>query len=454
MTPLQVPELVREIAVFVEKSRDLSQFARVDRFTHAVVTPYPHDSIESLAVALRTHPNRAAPCRSLTICGPYHTKLAVLNDNSLHQLHLDLITVLGAISAHGQLVILRWSNREFRGRWVRYSEDVWTAIFSVLGPLRELELHVPESEKFYLYSLARTRFSQLRILRLLLPGVHGGDIAHLQEMLESLSDLEELVLQFPLCCAPSGITLGSTHPHLKCLSLTTCQLFDESDFLARHPTIERLFLDSEQSFSGGSSPNMLRAVNIDESSLFSSPTVLDSQITHLRLREIAEDMDPGLPAAIRAVAQSLRCLELEVQGGFKDDQTEEPNVTVNITHLLRSVPALDELGIIYHKRPPLPPNWASNLLTYVLAAVDPAAPLRALRIYYNETLPQERLDDLGPLPSRLKYIGWDTDATSLIHVVERRGDKNGVGNTLTRSPTDDWTAQTVLGFFGESFGEP
>jgi hypothetical protein len=289
-------------------------------------------------------------------------------------------------------------------------------------------------------------------------------------MLESLSDLEELVLQFPLCCAPSGITLGSTHPHLKRLSLTTCQLFDESDFLARHPTIERLFLDSEQSFSGGSSPNMLWAVNIDESSLFSSPTVLDSQITHLRLREIAEDMDPGLPAAIRAVAQSLRCLELEVhgQGGFKDDQTEEPNVTVNITHLLRSVPALDELGIIYHKRPPLPPNWASNLLvssfffvrrysrarqTYVLAAMDPAAPLRALRIYYNETLPQERLDDLGPLPSRLKYIGWDTDATSLIHVVERRGDKNAVGNTLTRLPTDDWTTQTVLGFFGESWRE-
>jgi hypothetical protein len=67
MNRMKVPELLQEIAAFVENSRDLSAFAQVDRFTHAVVTPCIFrnielrlDFVDSLAVAFRNDSARAA----------------------------------------------------------------------------------------------------------------------------------------------------------------------------------------------------------------------------------------------------------------------------------------------------------------------------------------------------------------------------------------------------------
>jgi hypothetical protein len=58
MNRMKVPELLQEIAAFVDNSRDLSAFAQVDRFAHAVVTPCIFrnielrlDFVDSLAVA-------------------------------------------------------------------------------------------------------------------------------------------------------------------------------------------------------------------------------------------------------------------------------------------------------------------------------------------------------------------------------------------------------------------
>ncbi|KAJ6552977.1 hypothetical protein B0H19DRAFT_156577 [Mycena capillaripes] len=73
MNPTQLPELLLEIATFVEDPRDLSSFAQVDRFTHAAVTPCLYtciniffESVESLAMAFRRNPTYAVGCRSLS----------------------------------------------------------------------------------------------------------------------------------------------------------------------------------------------------------------------------------------------------------------------------------------------------------------------------------------------------------------------------------------------------
>jgi hypothetical protein len=75
-----------------------------------------------------------------------------------------------------------------------------------------------------------------------------------------------------------------------------------------------------------------------------------------------------------------------------------------------------------------------------------------VRLCCDEALPQSRLDDLGPLPPRLKYIGWDVHATSLVYEIQRQpGDKNAIANRVTLLPTSDWMAEGVLRFLGESW---
>ncbi|KAJ6552976.1 hypothetical protein B0H19DRAFT_156582 [Mycena capillaripes] len=247
-----------------------------------------------------------------------------------------------------------------------------------------------------------------------------------------------------MCCGPYGIILDSTHPLLKRFSFTSCSLFDNCDFLARHPGIETLFLETEQSFCIGTDSS-LRAVNADEWTLVRSFDFLNSKITHLRLREIDEYAESTLIEAIRAMSSTLRCLEIEVL--TSDDDPLPPCITT----LFGAAPALEELAIIKLSSSPL--NWISSLLTDLLNTLGPAAPLRALRICCNEALSPERLEDFGPLPPCLKYIGWDVYLSSLIYVIERTGDKNSVGTTLTRSRADDWTAEGVLPFLGEPWTE-
>lgn len=190
-----------------------------------------------------------------------------------------------------------------------------------------------------------------------MPNAHGWNCEHLQSMLGTLRYLEELALDFPVCCGPRGITLDFTHPHLKRFSFTSCALLrGDSDFLVRHPAIESLFLETEQPFNTGIHPGMLRALNIDEGSWYHYPTLLDSQITHLRLREIDAYTDSELVEAVRAVGCTLRCLELDV---WSDAGTPLPP---HLIPLVQSAPALDELGIIRYDSSTPSLDWPSTLL--------------------------------------------------------------------------------------------
>jgi hypothetical protein len=188
-------------------------------------------------------------------------------------------------------------------------------------------------------------------------------------MLNTLCDLEELSLQFPMCCPPGGITLDTTHPHLKRFSFTGAALLQESDFLVQHPGLESLFLDTEQRFRSGtdaSSPHTLRALNVDDLSLSFSPTLFDFQITHLRLREFPESIDSSVLDAVHAM-RTLRCLELDIYGSCHIP------LPPHAISFLQSALVLDELGIIRCGKMPLSPGWSADMLVRLSGSFMPRA---------------------------------------------------------------------------------
>lgn len=172
-------------------------------------------------------------------------------------------------------------------------------------------------------------------------------------MLNTLSLLEELSLQFPMCCPPGGFFLDQTHPHLKRFSFTCSALCDDSDFLERHPGLESLFLDTEQGFSTDTDTppcQLLRALNVDDSALSLSPTLLDCPITHLRLQEVEQSTE--IP-----IFDTLRCLELDI-----GDTCDDP-IPPSVITFLRNAPVLDELGIIRNGPLYLPHGWSDSLVS-------------------------------------------------------------------------------------------
>ncbi|KAF7353999.1 hypothetical protein MVEN_01086700 [Mycena venus] len=457
MNPMKIPELIQEIAAFVENARDLSQLVQVDRFTNAAATPclFRHiditlDSVESLAATLRSNPERAVGCKSLSFHKSSNESAILLEARSLDQLSTDLITVFNAISAHGQLVTLRWRKNcrlHFGRYWIAFPENVWTAMSHVMIPLQELELCVNAREMHIWGSITCLCFTQLRVFRIYLPDAGGWNCSDFQTMLDSLCDLEELSLVLSIYDGPRNITLGSTYPHLRRFSFTSNAVFPASDFLLRHPKLEILFLEMDQVFHwpDPSTHSALRILNIDEHTLVSSPIVMNARIIHLRFRS-SHLGSSVLLDTVRAVACTLRCLELEVYTPFE----------VGYAALLDAAPALVELGIICSASYRIP-DWSTQVLCNLVSVLDPAAPLRALRLRHlrreDDKLPVSFLNDLEGLdsfPPRLEYIGWDFVTTSLIYVITKLGGKNSVSRTLTRSRIpEDWTEENVLHYLEE-----
>ncbi|KAJ6557573.1 hypothetical protein B0H19DRAFT_1148122 [Mycena capillaripes] len=453
MDVMKITELVQEIAGLVDSPRDL--------FTNAAVTPHlyrcidiPLDSVECVAMAFKNRPELAAACRSLSFCRPSY-EAQVVSDNlgtddsqdpsRTRDLSESLVTIFAAIARNGKLEFLRWKwdTREYRGRSVCFSADIWTSISRASVNLQELDVSIQSSEEHWFRSITDTPFCNLRILRIRMKDAHGWDCENLKKVLDTLYDLEELSLHLPLCCGPRGLTFHSTHPRLRRFSFSSSFLIPEVDFLARHPGLECLYLDTEQPFAF-SPLNQLRVLSVDQSTLLRLPTAVSShtQLTHLRLRRMPHLSVPMVGEAVRAVARTLRCLELD-----EIDRRANFILLKHIVPLLSSAPALEELGILGLSSYPPPPNWTAKKLCKFLAVFDRTVPLVALRFgdhfKTGELLPPALLNNFGRLPPRLKYIGWDVTPRPMVYVIERRAKKN-VGSAVERPVGGDWASESIL----------
>jgi hypothetical protein len=141
--PLVMHDLLGEIASLLY-TEDLAHLAQVSKFHKVEVTrllyrhiTISHTRIHSLALVLSA--DHAQMCRSFTF-EHFQTYKVLGFKHQAVQLHTDLISILGALAEHQQLITLRWyAKREF-GRWDGYPADVWAAFHSVLGSLKELDI--------------------------------------------------------------------------------------------------------------------------------------------------------------------------------------------------------------------------------------------------------------------------------------------------------------------------
>ncbi|KAJ7142737.1 hypothetical protein C8R44DRAFT_974322 [Mycena epipterygia] len=343
MNPAKIPELLQEIAACVEDPAHLARLITLD-------------SVESLATALSSDPKRAALLRSLSFCEHACRTVRGVGDSedlALHQLYDDLITIFDAISQQSQLTSLKWHGDtcQYRGEWMEFPAEVWTAISGALIQVQELDIFVGEDEEHIWCSIIHTPLPALRVFKLSLLYGHGWDCAHLQTFLDALPDMEDLTLTLP----------------------TTIQM----RIHILKPTTRPV-----------------------DRSLSSSAVVVHHPITHLRLRDMPHLSQDMVPNAIRASSRTLCCLEL--------DQRDKYSFRTLVTHIasvLTHAPTLHELGIINCSSYP---HWNPEDLTAVLKALETCGQLVALRFgAHSKTgslLPQALLDDLGSLPPRLRYM--------------------------------------------------
>ncbi|KAJ7681277.1 hypothetical protein B0H17DRAFT_1182067 [Mycena rosella] len=477
MNPMKLPELLFEIATHLDSTGDIIRLAQTDRFSHEMVLPFLFRDIDisfaavsSLAAALRRTATLGNTCRSLV----FRRALDELSDKDedyddeeepdddepdwtvYAPLYTDLCTIFHALSAHSCLrrISLKWNARRYLGTDVEFPSEVWGAISAASSHLEALEISVGVTEERDWQILMVGTIPNLRVFDLQM-AAHGWECAYLQEFLDKHPSIEDLTLELPTCCGPEGITLESTFPALKAFAMNAPRLtVGDSSFLERHPRLERLRLDTVQQFSlNGQGLHNLRAMYITHSIAWCLPAFSFSltgsltPITHLRLRSQPDLSHATVAEVVGTVAGTLRCLEL--------DQVDEEAFTVLLVHirgLMQLAPNLAELAIVAREWPK-PPRWDEKNLINLLAAIDDST-LVALRVVHYKSgmpLPPSVLTDLGPVPSSLKYIGWDVPRQPITYAIGRLGDKN-IGRAMACSPFpregEGWTAESVLDHLG------
>jgi hypothetical protein len=103
--------------------------------------------------------------------------------------------------------------------------------------------------------------------------------------------------------------------------------------------------------------SQLRALSISQITLMSSPAVVSAhtRLTHLRLRGMPYLSTPTVADLVACVARTLRCLELD-----EVNTDAYAALLEHIVPLLRTAPALEELGIIALSSYPSPPDWTAQ----------------------------------------------------------------------------------------------
>ncbi|KAF7331466.1 hypothetical protein MKEN_00025400 [Mycena kentingensis (nom. inval.)] len=332
-------DILGEIAAFAS-SPALLNLSLVDHASNAAVQPYLYEQITisfntlfSLSRTLRTHPERAATCKSVALRPPRLWNRAIAKhyqvpeEITAEHIADELVALFRLLAERAQLLAVTydWMVRHCSAEKVSVTAAVWAAIALSSPSLRNLDIGLAEPEWT---ALLVPHYPSLRILKVDLSSAHGWPCEELQSMLDSRCPLlEELVIDLPECCGTQGITFATNnHPHLKTLHLTTplqnltrIQSGGE-DFLIRHQWVEILSLHGESGpyFRPPGSNSSLRALAIQQHEVYppereEEPDTLapyGTNIVQLSLAD-ADDLDePPIRHLVRSLAASLRCLHL------------------------------------------------------------------------------------------------------------------------------------------------
>ncbi|KAH7370981.1 hypothetical protein BKA66DRAFT_470399 [Pyrenochaeta sp. MPI-SDFR-AT-0127] len=383
----------------------------------------------------------------------------------------------------------------------------WAALFSHSLSLQTLQLDYFEREVDQL-PLPQTTFPKLQTLKLNAVSAHGDDGTAIDALLASCPSLVYLDFAWPRCdldgCQIQNIFWGYGFPLLTRVSLSGWNFAPKSlhAFLERHATVET-FSDGIDYYEGdsGSEPRSLdkhvlpnlRALNKSSGPLTKVQAYFNEDakrpIRHLALhvgfhaRSVLTDL-----SKLPRVKAELEILELhgnvtdwrelepdssDEDGEDEGDDKESYQHPAPMPQVLRACLAgfekLQELGLglesglITHRRKDgkfgHPDAATAEDLKYLLSHIPQTIPVRALRIWDGraETLPQDFLDDLPPVPDYLEYFDWEGEERAVLRLERKEGKvravvhrdyrgKKAEAEILTKMKKD-WSGRRVLDFY-------
>ncbi|KAK7013739.1 hypothetical protein R3P38DRAFT_3277579 [Favolaschia claudopus] len=448
-TPLQIPELLIQIGEFLDHP-SLVSLSYVDRFSYTVATPLllrqvsislKSKSFPLFASAIRSNPSLPAFCKSLSFSNvqpPYS-----------FELQENLVAILNATCVHRNLASL-WLQGMLNAGVGQLPERVWTAIAASGSSVEVLKLCMRIVKAEWM-PLTNAHFPRLRVFHLDVRYASsvGTDYAPLQHFLESLSDLEDLDIYFPVFHSAPGMPWQFRHPCLKRFSIRGGGDVGNSNFLARNPQIQTLRVHTEQAFEPVFDSS-IHTLNLD--SKFPNPwrAIIHSPIVHLCLRDVSNY--PQIQQFIRATQSTLRCLEIQFLGHSGDRHFPD-----SVLGLINIPPTLDELAVLGTWKSGLnnaPCAFPDTMIHEILGALGPNSSLRALRVRCSKDFSlQNHPDALGQLPPFLKYISCEVhyNTKCRLYLIDREDGKGFVSEMLRRRSPDDWAEKSVLRYFGEAW---
>ncbi|KAJ7818853.1 hypothetical protein B0H14DRAFT_2601035 [Mycena olivaceomarginata] len=447
--PLVMHDLLGEIASLLY-TEDLAHLAQVSKFHKVEVTrllyrhiTISHTRIHSLALVL-----------SFTF-EHFQTYKVLGFKHQAVQLHTDLISILGALAEHQQLITLRW-----------YAKHVWAAFHSVLGSLKELDIQFIRDGTPIWSSISWTPLPKLRKICIHFDDAGGSrdPVTSIETLLHNTTGLEELAFVYGRNMG--GTThlnaLGATHPGLRRFSMhnphsSSVDLNSQkpADFLIRHPLLQPLIT------------GMVHSISLSESALIHSPEVFCYPITNLRL------VSPSVTSSTTIINAFLEDFLLDqtlvaifqAAPGLKEYTIIEENLCI---YCIRTENALQASGkyILF-------PIQTQTLLP----AIPPDSPLRALRlgsdfdwqtwkgdraVFKNkipggarDILPVSLQENLGNIPPTFRYLGWEVAGSPpLIYVINGLGGIERVSQILKRPELgNNWEHNSILEYMKESWSD-
>ncbi|KAJ7854470.1 hypothetical protein B0H13DRAFT_2358483 [Mycena leptocephala] len=476
---MEWPELFEQIALQLGCPVDVARLALVCRRYNSLASHILYRNIllrgtemAALALAFRQKPELAGECRSF--------KLLLIHDAD--NLNEDLGVILGALAPYAHLrifhiFIMPWP----QDGWPRFTADVWKAVQAVLRSVKEFEIHVNTENMPIWDSATWAPLDELWKAKLVINSTEeqGARREPIDALLRNMPSLRELELYYLGGGRQQQLPTASNHPQLRSFCLNDVradEAVEESDFLLRHPSLEVVSLKTSVPLQCPEPPEAksrpLRAVLVHAHVLQSSPAIVNYAIENLvlTLKDVADATRRDCcVSAVRALAGTLRCLELRLShpGGTVGDAFDAA-----IVAFLGAAPNLEEFAVIESTigEGRLRRRFLRDLLVSVmLPALEPSTGLRALRLssdfdfvtdkgldnddewesemprhWAKDVLLPAQLDDLGPVPRAMKCIAWEVyPARGIVYQVDRDGAKNHLSVLATRELAEKWAERSV-----------
>ncbi|KAJ7853474.1 hypothetical protein B0H14DRAFT_2580333 [Mycena olivaceomarginata] len=395
--PLVMHDLLGEIASLLY-TEDLAHLAQVSKFHKVEVTrllyrhiTISHTRIHSLALVL-----------SFTF-EHFQTYKVLGFKHQAVQLHTDLISILGALAEHQQLITLRWYAKP----------NVWAAFHSVLGSLKELDIQFIRDGTPIWSSISWTPLPKLQKICIHFDDAGGSrdPVTSIETLLHNIPGLKELAFVY-------GRNMGGT-THLNALGAT-------------HP--------GSGVQKSSVTPSLICGLFLPQST--SSTTIINAFLEDFLL-------DQTLVAIFQAAPGLKEYTIIEKTFAYTASGRR-------MLYKLLEIPIQTQTLL-----PAIPPD--SPLRALRLGSDFDWQTWKGDRAVFKDKIPGGARDilpvslqeNLGNIPPTFRYLGWEVAGSPpLIYVINSLGGIERVSQILKRPELgNNWEHNSILEYMKESWSD-